>query len=240
MPLIDKEKVKKQPPSPASKVKEERRKDDVKQANEASPEEISEFFGEAKKSSRGQLHVLLPVPVGDSSEDDSEFEVAKEGRQSDSDESEGMEALMKDTAKDSEFNLEELIQKRLRYNIYYIRVQTLFLIICNLRSKSGKKSRGQLQASLFSSSPPDPNASTPPSLGYHSDSQEGEGTDSEEGAEVIEDLAALEDEGVACTGIARGKYKVHVLYGVTLVISNLHTIVILFSSCIISRAYRPQ
>ena len=114
MPLIDKEKVKKQPPSSASKVKEERRKDDVKQVNEASPEEISEFFGEAKKSSRGQLHVLLPVD--DSSEDDSEFEVAKEGRQSDSDESEGMEALMKDTAKDSEFNLEELIQKRLRYN----------------------------------------------------------------------------------------------------------------------------
>ena len=115
------------------------------------------------------------------------------------------------------------------------------LIICNLRSKSGKKSRGQLQASLFSSSSPDPNAATPPSLGYHSDSQEGEGTDSEEGAEVIEDLAALEDEGVACTGIAHGKYKVHVLYGVTLVISNPHTIVIL-SSCIIilSRAYRPQ
>ena len=83
----------------------------MKQANEASAEEISEFFGEAKKSSRGQL--LLPV--GDSSEDDSEFEAGKEGRQSDSDESEEMEALMKDTAKDSELSLEELIQKRLRY-----------------------------------------------------------------------------------------------------------------------------
>ena len=80
---------------------------------------------------------------------------------------------------------------------------------------------------MFCSSPPDPNASTPPSLGYHSDSQEGEGTDSEEGAEVIEDLAALEDEGVACTGIVRGKYKVHVLYGATLMISNPHTIVTL-------------
>ncbi len=105
-PLIDKEKAKKPPPSLASKVKEERRKDDAKQA---SAEEISEFFGEAKKSSTMQL--LL---AGDS-EDDSEFEAGKEERQSDSDESEGMEAVMRDTAKDSEFSLEELIQKRLRY-----------------------------------------------------------------------------------------------------------------------------
>lgn len=45
-----------------------------------------------------------------------------------------------------------------------------------------------------------------PSLGYHSDSQEGEETDSEECAEVVEDLAALEDEGV--TGLSHSKYKV--------------------------------
>ena len=119
--MIDKEKAKKPPASSTSKVKEERRKADVKQANdssttrqppqrEASTEEISEFFGEAKKSSVRQLL------VGDS-EEDSEFEAAKEGRQSDSDESEGMETVMRETAKDAEFSLEELIQKRLRYDI---------------------------------------------------------------------------------------------------------------------------
>lgn len=77
--------------------------------------------------------------------------------------------------------------------------------ICDLRSRNGKKSRGKLQQSLFSSSPPGHGESTP-SLGYHSDSQEGEESDSEEGAEVIEDLAALEDEGV--TGLSHSKYKV--------------------------------
>ncbi len=79
-----------------------------------------------------------------------------------------------------------------------------------------KKSRGRL---LFYS---DPDASTPPSLGYHSDSQEGEGTDNEEGAEIIEDLAALEDEGVTCTGLSRSKYKVHV-HIVTLQVVSIHT-----------------
>ena len=79
------------------------------------------------------------------------------------------------------------------------------------RSKSGKKSCGKLRQSLFSSSPPGPDASTS-SLGYHSDSLEGEETDEEEGAEVIEDLAALEDEGVM--GLSRSKYKVHVALGV--------------------------
>lgn len=127
VPLIDKDKSKKPSSSPASKVKEERRKDDVRrQANsgssrqpprrEAGAEEISEFFGEAKKSSVRQLHV--DALVGDS-EDDSEFEGAKEGRQSDSDESEGMEAVMRDTEKDAEFTLEEFIQKRLRYMYLY-------------------------------------------------------------------------------------------------------------------------
>ena len=112
LPLIDKEKAKKPRSSPASKeVKEERRKDDVKQANEASAEEISEFFGEAKKSSVGQQgDVLL---VGDS-KDDSEFEATKERGQTDSDDSEGSETVIRDTAKEAEFSLEELIQKRLR------------------------------------------------------------------------------------------------------------------------------
>ena len=129
VPLIDKEKVKKPPASSTSKVKEERRKADVKQANdssttrqpprrEASAEEISEFFGEAKKSSIRQLL------VGDS-EEDSELEAAKEGRQSDSDESEGMETVMSETAKDAEFSLEELIQKRLRY-MYDIIIMCMF------------------------------------------------------------------------------------------------------------------
>ena len=127
VPLIDKEKAKKPPPSLTSKVKEERRKDNAKQANdssttrqpprrEASAEEISEFFGEAKKSSMRQLL------VGDS-EQDSEFEAAEEGRQSDSDESEGTETLMTETAKDAEISLEELIQKRLRYNnIFHVQI----------------------------------------------------------------------------------------------------------------------
>ena len=117
--MTGKEKAKKLSPSPASKVKEERRKD-VKPANssstrsapqEASAEEISEFFGEAKKSSVRQLQV--------DSEDDSEFEAAKEGRQSDSDDSEDMESMLRDSAKDADFNLEELIQKRLRYIILF-------------------------------------------------------------------------------------------------------------------------
>lgn len=131
VPLIDKEKVEKPPPSSTSKVKEERRKADVKQANdssttrqpsrrEASAEEISEFFGEAKKSSMKQLL------VGDS-EEDSEFEAAKEGRQSDSDESEGAETVMRETVKGAEFSLEELIQKRLRYNISMFKHCLLFL-----------------------------------------------------------------------------------------------------------------
>ena len=50
---------------------------------------------------------------------------------------------------------------------------------------------------------------SPSSLGYHSDSQEGEESDSveSEGVEVVEDYAALEDEGV--TGLSRGKYTIH-------------------------------
>lgn len=68
-----------------------------------------------------------------------------------------------------------------------------------------KKSRGKLQKSLLSSTSPGPKASTP-SLGYHSDSHEEEDTDSEEGPEVIEDLATLEDEGVV--GLSHSKYKV--------------------------------
>ena len=111
LPLIDKEKAKKPRSSPALKVKEERRKDDVKLANEASAEEISEFFGEAKKSSVGQQDDVLLV--GDS-EDDSEFEATKERGQTDSDDSEGSETVMRDTVKEAEFSLEELIQKRLR------------------------------------------------------------------------------------------------------------------------------
>jgi hypothetical protein len=66
--------------------------------------------------------------AGDS-EDDSEFEAGKEERQSDSDESEGMEAVMRDTAKDSEFSLEELIQKRLRYIDPYFKHSIINLII---------------------------------------------------------------------------------------------------------------
>lgn len=119
--LIDKDKVKKPPPSPASKVKGERGKDEAKLASksstrqpppqEASAEEISEFFGEAKKSSASQLLLV----VVDDSEENSELEAAKEGKQSDSDESEGMETVMRETANDTEFSLEELLQKRLRY-----------------------------------------------------------------------------------------------------------------------------
>ena len=134
--LIDK--AKKPPPSPASKVKEERGKDKVKLAGnsntrqpppqEVSVEEIREFFGEAKKSSAKQLLLV----VVDDSEEDSEFETAKEGRQSDSDESEEMETMLRETAKDAEFSLEELIQKRLRYLIFMFKeciLSTYILVI---------------------------------------------------------------------------------------------------------------
>lgn len=105
--------AKKSPSGPASKLKEDRGKDvkptnSKKHTKEASSEEISEFFGEAKKSSTRQFQA--------DSEDDSELEVTKEGGYSDSaDDSDNMESVRNDATKNAEFILEEVIEKRLRY-----------------------------------------------------------------------------------------------------------------------------
>ena len=94
------------------KVKEERKKeskdaDSKRHTREASTEEICEFFGEAKKSSSRQLQ--------SDSDDDGEFkEMGKERGYSDSDEGDAVEGVDRGVAKKAEFDLEELIQKRLR------------------------------------------------------------------------------------------------------------------------------
>lgn len=91
------------------KTKGKKQSNNQRHIREASAEQISEFFGEARKSSTMQLQT--------GSEDDSDLEeiTGKERRHSNSDESGGMESDHMDEMKSADLNLEELIQKRLRF-----------------------------------------------------------------------------------------------------------------------------
>ena len=91
------------------KSRDEKLGNNQRHIQEATAEQISEFFGEARKSSTRQLHA--------GSEDDSDLEevTGKERRHSNSDESGGIESDHTDDVKSKDFDLEELIQKRLRF-----------------------------------------------------------------------------------------------------------------------------
>ena len=99
---------------PVAEIKEGKGKDEKlaknqRQIQEASAEQINEFFGEARKSSTRQLQ------AGSEGDSDLEEVAGRERRQSYSDESGGMESDPTDEVKSGDFNLEELIQKRLRF-----------------------------------------------------------------------------------------------------------------------------
>ena len=115
--IADKEKAavsKQSLPDSAAKAEEDRKKpvktsDNQRRTREASAEEISEFFGEARKCSEGRLQA--------DTEDDSDIEEAsKERRQDSSDEGDEMESEPRDVEESTElnFDLERIIQKRLR------------------------------------------------------------------------------------------------------------------------------
>lgn len=99
--------------SAVTKVKVERGRDSKPASQkEASDEKISEFFGEAKKSSLRQIQV--------DPDEDSEFEGTDKGAAySDSDESDSSDGMLRNTSRNAELDLEDLIQKRQKYVRYY-------------------------------------------------------------------------------------------------------------------------
>ena len=115
--IQDKEKAvvaKKSSQRTAAEIKEGKGKDkklakNQRQLREASAEQINEFFGEARKSSTRQLR------AGSEGDSDIEEFAGRDRRDSYSDESGGMESDPMDEVKSADFDLEELIQKRLRF-----------------------------------------------------------------------------------------------------------------------------
>lgn len=115
--IQDKEKAavaKKSFQRPAAETKEGKREDEKmannqRQIQEASADQINEFFGEARKSSTRQLQ------TGFEGDSDLEEVTVRERRHSYSDKSGGTESDTTDEVKSADFDLEELTQKRLRF-----------------------------------------------------------------------------------------------------------------------------
>ena len=122
---------KKSSPTKAPKVKEEKKQeakrgDDVRNTRETSTEEIDEFFGDARKSSSRRLQTQSDSEF----EGDDSKEVSKDRRLIDSDEDDELELTLEDSTTTSEFNLEEIVKKRLRSVEFTLFSPSSYLSMC--------------------------------------------------------------------------------------------------------------